>query len=140
MQIGTLVGGDATKVNGVSVPLADQFALIPSEIAAINEASTAFNATVKAVADANPTRLAHADVQKGFNDFITSKFYVYNNVMITPNINPPTGIYSEDGAHPNSRGYAFISRIIIDAINTKFEATIPITDISLYNATALPIP
>ncbi len=138
--IGTTIGGDPTKVNGVSVPLADQYVLIPSEISAINAARLAFNASVKAVADANPTRLAHADVDKGFTDFITNKFYVYNNVMITPNINPPTGIYSEDGVHPNSRGYAFISRIIIDAINTKFGSTIPLTDISLYGATALPIP
>ena len=138
--IGTTIGGDPTKVYGVSVPLADQYVLIPSESSAIEAARVAFNATVKSVADANPTRLAHADVSKALSDFVAAKLYVLNGVSITPNINPPTGIYSEDGAHPNSRGYAFLSRVFIEAINTKFGATIPLTDISKYKATALPIP
>ncbi len=138
--IGTTVGGDPTKVYGASVPLPDQYVLIPTEIAAIETARLAFNATVKAVADANADRLAFADVSKAFEDFITAKAYVMNNVTITPNINPPTGIYSEDGVHPNSRGYAFISRTFIEAINSKFGASIHLTDVSKYQATALPIP
>jgi hypothetical protein len=138
--IGTTIGGDPTKVYGVSVPLADQYCLIPSEILAIETARTAFNTTVKAVADANSTRLAHADVNAAFTDFITSQVYVLNGVAISPAINPPTGIYSEDGIHPNSRGYAFISRVIIEAINGKFGSTIPLTNISSYKPTALPIP
>lgn len=137
--IGTTIGGDPTKVYGVSVPLADQYCLIPSEIQAIEAARTAFNATVKTVADANSTRLAHADVNAAFADFITAQVYILNGVAITPNINPPTGIYSEDGVHPNSRGYAFISRVVIEAINGKFGSTIPLTNISRYKATALPI-
>ncbi|MEJ7646896.1 MAG: hypothetical protein WKF87_20025 [Chryseolinea sp.] len=137
--IGTAIGGDATKVYGVSVPLPDQYVLIPSESFAIENARLAFNATVAATANANPERLAFADVDKTFRDFILTRIYVYNNVTITPNINPPTGIYSEDGVHPNSRGYAFISRTIIEAINVKFGASIKLTDISKYKATALPI-
>lgn len=120
--IGTTVGGDPTKVNGVSVPLADQYVLIPSESAAIEAARVAFNATVKSIADANPTRLAHADINAALTTLVTNKAGVYNGVTITPNINPPTGIYSEDGVHPNNRGYAFLSRVFIEAINTKFGA------------------
>jgi hypothetical protein len=138
--IGTTVGGDPTKINGVSVPLGDQYALIPTEIAAIEDARTSFNATVKAVADANSARLAHADISKAFADFITAKAYVLDGITITPNINPPTGIYSEDGIHPNNRGYAFVSRVIIEAINGKFGSTIPLTNLSQYSATGLPIP
>ncbi|HTE30788.1 MAG TPA: hypothetical protein VK666_10475, partial [Chryseolinea sp.] len=138
--IGTAIGGDPTKVYGVSVPLPDQYVLIPTESAAIETARIAFNGTVKAVADANAARLAFADINKAFEDFLISKLYVLNNVSITPNINPPTGIYSEDGIHPNSRGYAFISRTVIQAINEKFGSTVKVTDISKYKATGLPIP
>jgi hypothetical protein len=138
--IGTAIGGDPNKVNGVSVPLADQYCLIPSESQAIEAARTAFNATVKQVADANATRLAYADVDKAFADFVTTKAYVLDGITITPNINPPTGIYSEDGIHPNNRGYAYISRVIIEAINTKYGSSIPLTNLSVYGATALPIP
>jgi hypothetical protein len=138
--IGTAIGGDATKVYGVSVPLPDQYALIPSEIVAIESARVAFNATVKAVADANTERLAFADINQALENLITAQLMVVNNVSITANINPPTGIYSEDGIHPNSRGYAYLSNAIITAINGRFGATINATDISKYPATGLPVP
>jgi hypothetical protein len=138
--LGTLVGGNPSLINGVTVPLADEFVLIPSEITAINDARTAFNAAIQTTVDANSTRLALADVNAALTTLVTNQAAVYNGVTITPNINPPTGIYSEDGVHPNSRGYAFLSRVFIQAINTKFGATIPLTDISKYSATALPIP
>ena len=138
--IGTTIGGNPSLINGVTVPLADQYVLIPSEISAINDARIAYNVTVKAFADANSTRLAFADIDAALNTLITNKAGVYNGVTITPNINPPTGIYSEDGVHPNSRGYAFLSRVFIQSINTKFGSTIPLTDLSKYSATALPIP
>ena len=138
--LGTTVGGDPTKINGVTVPLGDQYALIPSEIIAIETARASFNATVKSIADGNPTRLALADVNKAFTDFITARLLVINSVAITPLIDPPTGIFSEDGVHPNSRGYAYLSNIFIEAINTKFGSSIPLTNISKYKPTGLPIP
>ncbi len=138
--LGTTVGGNPLFVNGVSVPLADQYVLIPSEIAAINAARTSFNAAVAATVAAFPNNLALADIDATLNTLVTNKATVLNGVTITPNINPPTGMYSEDGVHPNSRGYAFLSRTFISAINAKFGATVPLTDVSLYSATALPIP
>jgi hypothetical protein len=138
--LGIPVGGDATKINGVTVPLEDQYALIPSEITKIEAARAAFNASIKTVADANPTRLALADINLHSNNLLATQFATSNGVTITPNINPPTGIYSEDGVHPNSRGYAFLSNIFIEAINGKFGSSIPLTNISKYKPTALPIP
>jgi hypothetical protein len=138
--LGTVVGGDPTKINGVTVPLGDQYALVPTEIVAIETARASFNATVKNIADAYPTRLALADVNKAYSDFITAKALVVNNITITPLIDPPTGIFSEDGVHPNSRGYAYLSNIFIEAINTKFGSSIPLTNVSKYKATGLPIP
>jgi hypothetical protein len=138
--LGTVVGGDPTKINGVTVPLGDQYALIPAEILAIETARASFNTTVKGMADANPNRLAFADVNKAFSDFLTAKALVINNVTITPLIDPPTGIFSEDGVHPNSRGYAFLSNVFIEAINAKFGASVPLANISKYGATGLPIP
>lgn len=138
--LGTLVSNNPSLINGVTVPLADQYVLIPSEISEINAARTAFNSTVQGVAESNSTKLALADVSAALATLVTNKAGVYNSVTITPNINPPTGIYSEDGVHPNSRGYAFLSNVFISAINAKFGATIPLTDLSKYKATALPIP
>jgi hypothetical protein len=138
--LGTTLGGDATKVFGVTIPLADQYALIPSEIEEISEARASFNAAVKAVADANPDRVAQADVNAAFSNFVTSKAIIANGITITPNINPPTGIFSEDGVHPNTRGYAFMANIFINAINSHFGSTVPVVNLTRYQATGLPIP
>jgi len=138
--IGTQVGGNPLLVNGVSVPLADQYVLIPSEIQEINNARTAYNAVIAGLATNFTTKLALADVDAALNTLITNKAAIYNGVTITPNINPPTGIYSEDGVHPNTRGYAFLSRVFIQAINTKFGSSIPLTNLGDYQATGLPIP
>ncbi len=144
LSTGAILGKEATPGNpatvwGVTKALTDQYALVPVEIQEINDRLIAFNAHIKSVADANPTRLAFADVNKAMKDFVTAKAYILNGVMITPSLAPPTGIYSEEGLHPNSRGYAFISRTFIEAINTKFESTIPLTNIGLYQGTGLPI-
>lgn len=140
--LGTLADpANPASVRGVGVPLGDQYALIPSEIAEIEARRTAFNNVVSQVA-ANPSfsaRLALADVNAALSAFVTAKAAIANDITVTPNINPPTGIYSEDGLHPNSRGYAFIANIFIDAINAKFSATVPKADLSKYSATGLPI-
>jgi len=140
LSTGAVLGTTGTfGIWGVSEPLTDQYAIVPAEKEAINAARIAFNAAIQATVDAFPTKLALADVSASLNALVTNKAGVYNGVTITPNINPPTGIYSEDGVHPNSRGYAFISRAFIGAINEKFSATIPLTDLSKYHATGLPI-
>lgn len=137
--LGTTVGGNPLLVNGVSVPLADQFVLLPSETTACREAVIAFNAIIKSAADNSNNRVALADFNAAFTDLVTTRRGVYNGVTITPNFAPPTGAFSEDGVHPNSRGYAFMARICIQAINTKFNAAVPLPDIAKYKGTGLPL-
>jgi lysophospholipase L1-like esterase len=138
--LGTTVGGNPLLVNGVSVPLADRYVITPVERDSINNARASFNATVAAVAAANSSRVALVDVDAGMKTFVTQQAAVLNAVTLTPKIDPPSGIYSEDGLHPNSRGYAFIGTFFVQAINATFGASIPLPNVALYSATALPIP
>lgn len=128
------------QVLGVSLPVDDKYVIIPSESEGIMTRLTQFNGHVRSVADANPERLAFADVNMAMKNLVTAQGGIANNVMYTPNINPPTGIYSEEGLHPNSRGYAIIANVFIDAINAKFGATVPKANLGNYSATGLPIP
>jgi hypothetical protein len=138
---GSVLGKPGTfGLLGVSEPLGDQYAIVPAEKTAINDARTAYNTAITNTVNAFPDNLVLADVSGALSALLVSKAAVYNGVTITPNINPPTGIYSEDGIHPNTRGYAFLSRVFIQALNTKFGATIPLTKLSDYKATGLPIP
>jgi hypothetical protein len=123
---------------GLSEPVADRYVITPTEKTKINNARLAYNAIIAAVVSANSSKVALADINATFASFTTAQ--LLDGVTVTPNINPPTGIYSEDGVHPNSRGYAYLSRTIIQAINDKFGSTIPLTNVGKYPATALPIP
>lgn len=134
-----LPGSGGTAVYGVTYPVGDKYVLIPSETSEIKARTIAFNNIIKGVADANASRLALADVNATFTALVTNKAGVYNGVTITPNFAPPTGVFSEDGVHPNSRGYSFMANIFIDAINAKFGAVIPKASIADYKGTGLPV-
>jgi lysophospholipase L1-like esterase len=125
-KIGTLANpSDPNTAFGVAVPLADEDVLTAKEVEAINTARIAFNATIKAVADAN-ANLIHIDVaaiMAELND--TGISYGTGFVESTY---ATGGAFSLDGVHPTARGYAVISNIIIDAINTGFGANIPKVD------------
>ncbi|HEV8514218.1 MAG TPA: hypothetical protein VGQ59_13140 [Cyclobacteriaceae bacterium] len=141
--IGTLANpNDPTTVYGVAVPLADKYILLPSEQTAIKNAIDGFNTTIKAVAAANSTRIAVADVNATFSNFIvqyaTAGGIFEDNVLMQPTFAPPNGVFSEDGVHPNSRGYAYLANTIIDAINSKFGATVPKASLGAYTAAGFP--
>ena len=137
--LGTCNGGNPSAVWGVSFPLPDKYILTGAETTAILTRTGEFNAKISATVTANSTRLALADVNKGYADFVTARAAVSDGVTITPSFAPPTGAWSEDGLHPNSRGYAFTANIFIDAINTKFTAVIPKASLASYLGTGLPI-
>jgi lysophospholipase L1-like esterase len=129
----------ASYIGGVSAPLADQYVLIPSEITNILTRTAEFNAVIKAVADNSNNRIALADVNAAFKKLVADKAQVIDGVTITPSLSPPTGGFSEDGVHPNSRGSAYLANIFIDAINAKFGAAIPKANLSTYKGTGLPV-
>ncbi|MBX2900432.1 MAG: hypothetical protein KF775_12320 [Cyclobacteriaceae bacterium] len=132
-------GNNPQLIIGTTIPLADQYVLLPSETAEIRTRTIAFNNIIKAAAAGSGNRLAVADVNEAFAQFVTDRVRVVNGVTITPSFAPPTGGFSEDGVHPNSRGYAFLANIFIDAINAKFGATVPKANLANYKGTGLPL-
>jgi len=137
--LGTLVSNNPQMVNGVTVPLADKYVLIPSETTAILTATANYNTTIKNVAASFSTRIAVADVNAAFTSFVNYQIIGSDGIFITPTFSPPTGAFSEDGVHPNSRGYAYLANIFIDAINAKFSATVPHAILSDYKGVGLPL-
>ncbi|MCD9014354.1 SGNH/GDSL hydrolase family protein [Parachryseolinea silvisoli] len=131
-------GGNANTIIGVTVPLADQYSLTKTEVEVVRARTTAFNNIIKTAA-AQSSRIALADVNATFTGLVTAGAQSQNNVTITPNFAPPTGAFSEDGVHPNSRGYAYTANIFINAINAKFGSTIPLVNIGAHGGTPLPV-
>ncbi len=137
--LGTTVGGNPLLVNGVSVPLGDTYVLLPSETTAILTATAGFNSIINSVAAQYSSQIAVADINSVFTSFVTNQYIVSDGVMITPSFTPPFGAFSEDGVHPNSRGYAYLANVIIDAINAKFTAAVPHASLAAYTGVGLPL-
>jgi len=120
--IGTeAVPGNPATVHGLGVPLADKDVLIPSEIEAVNTARLAYNATIKAAADADEN-LIFFDVAV-IMATLSTEGVDYGTGFIDATYATGGG-FSLDGVHPTARGYAVIANSLIDAINTGFGASI----------------
>ncbi|TYB75991.1 G-D-S-L family lipolytic protein [Bizionia gelidisalsuginis] len=132
--IGTeAVEGNPLTVNGVAIPLADKWVLIPSEQAEIAVATASFNATIQA--SATGSNLAFVDTNRILNQLaltgISSGDYILTSDLVTG------GAFSLDGVHPTSRGYALIANEFLKSIdaqyNSNFEASGNLVNIANYN-------
>lgn len=126
--LGTQVGDDPLAINGVSIPLANQFVLTATEQSRVSAAAASYNATIQNVAVANDlafvdARAALAQVASGG---VSSNGILLTNEFVTG------GAFSLDGVHPTPRGYAYTANLIIQAINSKYQASIPMVDIGTF--------
>nr|WP_315197888.1 G-D-S-L family lipolytic protein [uncultured Flavobacterium sp.] len=128
--IGTFVGGDITKINGVSVPLADQWVLSKDEVKEVATATDAYNVTIKTIADSKG--LAFVDTKAALTQLSTTGIRFGNFQMTASYV--AGGAFSLDGVHPTPRGYAYIANLFIDAINTKYGATLRTVDLAQYQS------
>ena len=114
--IGTLVNEDPTKVNGVSVPLADKWVLTKDEVGEVAKATKSYNETIKEVATAK--NLAILDTEILMTQIagagISANGFTMKSTFVTG------GTFSLDGVHPSPRGYALIANKFIEAINAKY--------------------
>lgn len=132
--------GNPLSVIGVAVPLADRFWLTQTEQAAIATAIAGYNATIQSVVEGSGGRLALADANSRLFELALGGPQLIDGVIVTPDFAPPTGLFSADGVHLNTRGYAVAANVFIDAINATFGATVPRVSISAYPSIGLPIP
>jgi lysophospholipase L1-like esterase len=114
------------NVYGVTYPLQDQHVLIPSEIAALNTATTAFNGSIKQIAASK--NIAVADMNAILNQLVTGLPFEDGQVYTAAYFSTAranTTVFSLDGVHPNARGYALITSEIIKVINSYYKAKLP---------------
>lgn len=121
--IGTLANpNDPTSINGVAVPLADQWVLTPEEQDAIATAQAAYNQTIAALATQYDLVLVDA---KAFLDEIAANGITLNDGSVVTDTYATGGGFSLDGVHPSPRGHALLANFFIDAINAEFGSNLP---------------
>lgn len=115
-------------INGITVPLADQFILTPQEQNQVRQAQVAYNATIEALAAQN--NLAFVDVDILLQQ-LSETGIPYNGGTLTSEF-ATGGAFSLDGVHLTPRGYALAANKAIEAINQTYNADIPLVDIGYY--------
>ncbi|MDC6365753.1 MULTISPECIES: G-D-S-L family lipolytic protein [Flavobacteriaceae] len=121
--IGTLANPlDPTSINGVAIPLADQWVLTPEEQTAVENALTAYNQTIEALATTYD--LAFVDANALLNELRTTGFQQTDGSVVTATFATGGG-FSLDGVHPAPRGYAILANAFVAAINAKYGSNLP---------------
>ncbi len=113
--------GIPAALGGSGKPLPDTAFLTGDELATISSRVNAYNNIIRtvagergaALADTNALLTRAAQGKVGVGGMTFSPAYLTG------------GIFSYDGVHPTSIGYAFVANTFIDAINEKFGADIP---------------
>lgn len=131
-------GGQPTQeqaqlvLNAVS-GIDDKDALDNQEIQAIATATNAYNATIKALAQANG--LAFADVN-AFLTQVANGGIPFDAGTVTAQF-VTGGAFSLDGVHPTPRGYAAIANLVIDEVNRTYRSNVPKVNIGNYGTVTL---
>lgn len=115
--IGTLADpGNPLSVNGVAIPLADKWVLIPSEQEEIAVATEAYNQIIAATAAQAGLALVDANslLNQLANGGITSGDFTLTSNLVTGSA------FSLDGVHPTARGYALLANEFMKAIDATY--------------------
>lgn len=119
-------------VEGITYAMDDKWVLIPSEQDEIKTATDAFNQIISNAA--STYSLAFVDANILMQELT-------NGTFVSGNFNPSSelvmgGVFSLDGVHPNSRGYALIANEFMKRIDetyeSNFEASGNLVDIGDY--------
>lgn len=104
------------SVEGVTLPLADKWVLIPSEQANIKAATDLYNQSIAAIADQKDLALVdfkgilQTATETGFSD----GDFIFTTKLVTG------GLISLDGVHLTSRGYSLMANEFLKAIDAKY--------------------
>ncbi|MHC2990908.1 hypothetical protein OB13_04670 [Pontibacter sp. HJ8] len=126
---------DTTAMFGLSAgnPLPSALLLDATEQTNVKTATDAYNAIIKAQAEARG--LALFDANAYFKSILGG--FAANNVSYSPAY--ITGnLFSLDGVHPTPRGYAILANEMIKVINSKYTANVPQVDVTQYDTVLFP--
>lgn len=104
------------SVEGVTLPLADKWVLIPSEQADIRSATDQYNQTIETIAAEYD--LALVDFKSILQTASTTGLSDGNFILTTALVRG--GLISLDGVHLTSRGYAAMANEFLKAIDAKY--------------------
>lgn len=134
-QTGQPATETSTFIYGASYPIGDHLSLTKNELANISEAVTAYNTTIKNIADAKG--LAFVDANAKMVELSSASGIQWDGVKYTATF-VTGGAFSLDGVHLTGRGYAIVANEFIKAINEKYKSTLPLVNPNKYSGVKFP--
>lgn len=122
------MGQQVPLINGITVPLADQFVLTQQEQNEVLQAQAAYNGVIRQLAQANGLALVNADL---LLQQVAEGGISYSSGVLTSQFATGGG-FSLDGVHLTPRGYALLANEAIKSINETYGSIIPTVDIGYY--------
>lgn len=122
------------NVNGVSFPMANRWVLTSTEAAKVASATMAYNTTIKAIASSKNLAVADMNAILGVlvNGLRSVNGQIYTANYFSGSATEVQVLFSLDGVHPNSRGYAVIANEILKVINAHYKSNIPFLNPSYF--------
>lgn len=117
-----------------SNPLPHTFALDENEIAIVQNRTNEINSAIRTLV--NQHGFALADMNQ-FMKTLTNTGLTFDGVEFSPKY-IEGGVFSLDGVHPNSKGYAIIANEFIRVINQFYGSNIPTVPIGNYRGITFP--
>lgn len=105
------------SAEGITLPLADKWVLIPSEQQLIKTTIENYNTTIASIASSNEN-IALLDMKDILQDAAANGI-VFDNYMLQTNL-VTGGIVGLDGIHLTARGYAFLANKFLEKIDEAF--------------------
>ncbi|MFN0049755.1 MAG: SGNH/GDSL hydrolase family protein [Cytophagales bacterium] len=118
---------------GSQKPIPAKFILDEAEIAKVQNAVVAYNASMRSLAETNG--FAYVDMNAKLVEL--KKGLVINGVNYSATFVSGNS-FSLDGVHLTAQGYAIVANYIIEAINAKYGSTIPTVNPTKYPGVTLP--
>lgn len=104
------------SIEGITLPLADKWVLLPSEQLEVKTATDDYNASIESIA--NSKDLALVDFKAILQDANTNGVQDGHFILTTALVQG--GLVSLDGIHLTSRGYAVMANKFLAAIDAKY--------------------
>ncbi|TVQ19024.1 MAG: hypothetical protein EA361_01025, partial [Bacteroidetes bacterium] len=116
-----------------AIPLPESFYLSKSQVMLIKERTAQFNTVIKQTAsEFNLSFLDMYSLFENTTDGITFDGITFTNTFISG------GLYSLDGISLTRRGNAIVANAFIEAINKKYDSTIPMISITQFQGIEYP--
>jgi lysophospholipase L1-like esterase len=106
------------SINGITYPMEDKWVVLPSEQDEVKQATATFNSIIKS--EAQKAGLAFVDAN-AFMEQLSTQGLLSDGFELNSSL-VKGGVFSLDGVHLTARGYALVSKYILEAIDVTYES------------------